>query len=198
MHPPAGDDVETWPTGRLLSAAARLVEHDWNAHLAAWDLNHAGLAALHVLSSGPLTQREIATRVQVEDQTMSRTLDRLERCGYVQRRRDAEDRRRVVVTLTASGRRTCLRASDVSVAEGFFADTVEDVEVLRRALAGIVRTRSQQRWPNAGHLGPPDPEKAAAEETDPGHHDTGHHDTRHRDTGHHDTGHHDTGHRDAG
>jgi len=141
------DDVETWPTGRLLSAAARLVEHEWNTHLARWDLNHASLAVLHVLTPGPMTQRELAAAVQVEDQTMSRTVERMERSGYVVRRRDDADRRRVVVTLTEAGRRTCLRASDIEVAEGYFADAVEDVEGLRRALVAVVRRRSRQRWP---------------------------------------------------
>jgi DNA-binding MarR family transcriptional regulator len=144
----AGDDIETWATGRLLSSAARLVEHDWNAHLSRWDLNHASIAVLHVLTGGPLTQRELAAAVQVEDQTMSRTVERLERSGYVERHRDADDRRRLVVSLTADGRRTCLRASDLTVAEGFF-DGVRDVERLRQDLMAIIRRRSEQRWPEA-------------------------------------------------
>lgn len=142
------DDLETWPTGRLLSAAARLVEHAWNAHLARWDLSHAGLAALHVLLAGPLTQRELAARVQVEDQTMSRTVERLERSGYVERHRDPDDRRRIVVSLTADGRAACLRAGDGAVAEGFFAALGEDLPPLRRALTAIVRHHSGLRWPD--------------------------------------------------
>jgi DNA-binding MarR family transcriptional regulator len=144
------DDVDTWPTGRLLSAAARLVEHEWNTHLARWDLNHASLAVLHVLTAGPVTQRELAAAVQVEDQTMSRTVERMERSGYVVRRRAEADRRRVVVSLTDLGRRTCLRASDIAVAEGYFTETVEDVEGLRRALVAVVRHRSRERWPGTG------------------------------------------------
>jgi DNA-binding MarR family transcriptional regulator len=164
MQRPPDDDVETWATGRLLSAAARLVEHEWNAHLARWDLNHASLAVLHVLSAGPLTQREIAARVQVEDQTMSRTLDRLERSEYVERHRDDDDRRRVVVSLTASGRKTCMRASDLAVAESFFSDAVEEVEALRRSLVGIVRALSQQRWPQ---MLPAEAARVAREDADP-------------------------------
>src|SRR5450755_3591680 len=144
------DELDRWATGRLLSAAARLVEHEWNTHLARWDLNHASLAALHVLLSGPLTQRELAAAVQVEDQTMSRTVERLERCGYVERRRDDADRRRITVTVTESGRGTCLRAGDVEVAEGLFTGGVDDVKGLRTALAQIIRHLSSQRWPAAG------------------------------------------------
>ncbi|HEY6794869.1 MAG TPA: MarR family transcriptional regulator [Kineosporiaceae bacterium] len=143
------DELDHWATGRLLSAAARLVEHEWNSHLAPWDLNHAGLAALHVLLPGPTTQRELAAAVQVEDQTMSRTLERLERSGYVERRRDDSDRRRVVVTLTPAGRAACLRAGDLEVAEALFRGTVDDLPGLRAALAALVRRFSQQRWPDA-------------------------------------------------
>ena len=150
------DELDHWATGRLLSAAARLVEHEWNSHLAQWDLNHASIAVLHVLLGGPATQRELASAVQVEDQTMSRTVERLERSGYVERRRDDADRRRVVVTLTASGRATCLRAGDVAVAEGFFTGGVDDVPALRASLTGLIRHLSSQRWPEPGRTGEPD------------------------------------------
>jgi DNA-binding MarR family transcriptional regulator len=156
------DELDHWATGRLLSAAARLVEHEWNSHLAQWDLNHASLAVLHVLLGGPQTQRDLAAAVQVEDQTMSRTVERLERSGYVERRRDAADRRRVVVTLTPTGRSTCLRAGDLEVAEGFFAAGVDDVEGLRRALTGVIRALSRQRWPGADH-----PTEHSAEHPEP-------------------------------
>lgn len=161
---PSDDDIESWTTGRLLSAAARLLEHEFNADLARWGLNHAGLAVLHVLSTGPMTQRQIATKVQVEDQTMSRTLDRLERSGYVERRRDAGDRRRVVVSLTAAGRKTWMRAADVGAAESYFRDVSDDLEVLRRSLIRIIRGRSLQRWP---HLGEPRADTAAPDRTSP-------------------------------
>jgi DNA-binding MarR family transcriptional regulator len=157
------DELDRWATGRLLSAAARLVEHEWNSHLAQWDLNHASLAVLHVLLGGPLTQRELAAAVQVEDQTMSRTVERLERSEYVERRRDDADRRRVVVSVTAAGRATCLRASDIEVAEGLFEhESVEELQTLRRTLTGIIRHLSSQRWPAAG---------CAAERASPATHD---------------------------
>jgi DNA-binding MarR family transcriptional regulator len=141
------DELDRWATGRLLSAAARLVEHDWNARLARWDLNHAGLAVLNALVDGPLTQRELAVAVHVEDQTVSRTVERLERSGYVERHRDHDDRRRIVVTLTAGGRSTWRHAGDVDAAEDLFEEGTDDVEALRRCLAGIIRRLSRQRWP---------------------------------------------------
>lgn len=140
------DDLEGWPTGRLLSTAARLVEHAWNAHLAAWDLNHAGVAVLHVLGAGPLTQRDLAVQVAVQEQTVSRTLDRLERCGYVERHRDPADRRRMLVSRTPVGAQVLAEAADPATAEAVVLRGVEAPQELRRALVAVVRELSAQRW----------------------------------------------------
>ena len=89
----AADDLTSWPTGRLLSTAARLVEGAWAARLAEQGLTHDGLMALHELGqSQPLPVLELASRCQVTPQTMTRTLDRLERDGLVRRERAAGDR----------------------------------------------------------------------------------------------------------
>jgi MarR family transcriptional regulator, organic hydroperoxide resistance regulator len=97
-------DLSTWPTGRLLAVAARLVEQRWTAVLADLHLTHAGLIALHVLRDGPLPQRTLAQRCQVTDQTMSRTLDRLAKAGFVTRTPDPADARRHLTRLTSRGR----------------------------------------------------------------------------------------------
>ena len=69
--------MHDWPTGRLLSTAARLVEHAWVEALEQLGLSHAGLIVLHVLGPGPLSQTELAKVARVEAQTMSRTLEGL-------------------------------------------------------------------------------------------------------------------------
>ncbi|MEV4151132.1 MarR family transcriptional regulator [Amycolatopsis sp. NPDC049691] len=103
-------DLSTWPTGRLLAVAARLVEHRWTAVLEGMGLTHAGLIALHTLRDGPLPQRTLAQRCQVTDQTISRTLDRLAKSGFVTRTQDPADARRHVTQLTAQGRAVHERA----------------------------------------------------------------------------------------
>lgn len=100
----SGEDPTRWATGRLLSTAARLVEHRWNEGLATFGLTHAGFGVIAHLMGGPLSQHEIAGRTKVEDQTMSRTLDRLERQGHIERAQDATDRRRRIVSVTDDGR----------------------------------------------------------------------------------------------
>ncbi|WP_087509944.1 MarR family winged helix-turn-helix transcriptional regulator [Cellulomonas iranensis] len=92
-----------WPVGRLLSTAARRVERAWDAHLASWDLNHASLPVLVHVSMAPMSQRELADACGVTEQTMSRVVARLERTGYVTRRRHDDDRRRHVIAITPDG-----------------------------------------------------------------------------------------------
>jgi DNA-binding MarR family transcriptional regulator len=135
--------MRDWPTGRLLSTASRLVEHAWLEALTHLGLSHAGLIVLHLLESGPSTQVELAGLARVEAQTMSRTIERLEREGFVERHQDAADRRRRVVARTASGAAVFGRARR-NEAELF--PEVADLPGLRAALLGIIGASGGGRW----------------------------------------------------
>jgi MarR family transcriptional regulator, organic hydroperoxide resistance regulator len=132
------DGPDRWSLGRLLSTAARLVEHDWNAWLAERGLTHAGLLALDALEEGALTQRQLAAASRVEEQTMSRVLDRLERTGHVERRRDTVDRRRLVVTLTPSGRHVLDQIKSTDIADVLVAEHLADPAAFREELLRLV------------------------------------------------------------
>jgi DNA-binding MarR family transcriptional regulator len=135
---PPADGPETWSLGRLLSTAARLVEHDWNAWLADRGITHAGLLALDALAAGPLTQRRLAAASRVEEQTMSRVLDRLARTGHVERRRDTVDRRRLVVSLTASGQDVLDQIRSADIADVLVAAHLDDPAAFRAELVRLV------------------------------------------------------------
>lgn len=139
-------DPASWATGRLLSTAARLVEHAWDAHLDGWGLNHSGFAVLWMVSDGPRSQRELAQAMQVEDQTMSRVLERLERHGHVTRERSTTDRRRIEVSLTGTGRAALAEAGSDDAAERVLAGAVDDLSGLRTQLAQVVAVLSARRW----------------------------------------------------
>jgi DNA-binding MarR family transcriptional regulator len=131
-------EFEDWSLGRLLSTAARLVEHDWNSWLASHELTHAGLLALHALRRGPLTQRQLAAANRVEEQTMSRVVERLERTGYVTRERDSTDRRRLVISPTPAGTAVFERVQAESVADQLVERWVRDSVAFRSELARII------------------------------------------------------------
>lgn len=135
--------MQDWPTGRLLSTASRMVEHAWGDALEKLGLTHAGLVVLHLLSSGPQSQTELAKQARVQVQTMSRTLERLEREGYVEREKHPQDARRHVVSRTAAGRRTWSAASSL---EADLFPPMADTGELREALLGIISSLTATRW----------------------------------------------------
>ena len=145
--PDTTGDAAEWTLGRLLSMAARLVEQEWNSWLATRDMTHAGLLALHALRSGPRAQRELAAASMVEEQTMSKVLDRLERAGYVTRDRDPADRRRLVIRCTPAGERAYRGAIDADVANTIVTARLDDAGAFRRQLiqliAGLLAARGE-------------------------------------------------------
>ncbi len=135
--------MRDWPTGRLLSTAARLVEHAWVDALERLGLTHAGLIVLHVLDAGPLSQTELAKSARVEVQTMSRTLERLEREGYVVRQKHPDDGRRHVVTRTDAGEAAFRSARTL---ESDLFPSIADNAGMRAALLEIIRSTTAKRW----------------------------------------------------
>ena len=127
------DTTEQWPLGRLLSAAARSVERDWDERLRAIGLSHAAVVAIDILiRTGPTGADTIARTARVQPQTMSRTLERMERDGLVERGPHPEDRRRRVVTVTDRGRAAWDTAKHIE------REVLPDDPALRRALGRIL------------------------------------------------------------
>ncbi|MCC2308141.1 MarR family winged helix-turn-helix transcriptional regulator [Cellulomonas chengniuliangii] len=134
-------DMRDWPLGRLLSAAARRVEREWNSHLSHWDLNHASLPVLVHLMARPRSQRELANACGVTEQTMSRILARMQRNGHITRTAHASDKRRHVIAVTEAGRAAVAVAADPVPAEEMTTRGLspEQIDQLRELLA-IVAT----------------------------------------------------------
>ena len=138
-------DMEHWPTGRLLSTAARLVEHAWNERLVRIGVTHAGVIALGVLDSqGPMTQAHLAQIVRVQAQTMGKTLSRLESHGHVVRVRNDLDRRSHMVSITPQGVEALREAQDI---ESTLIEGGELMsEELRGQLRNVIRELGNPRW----------------------------------------------------
>lgn len=137
------DAPDGWPLGRLLSAAARAVERDWDERLRAIGLPHAALIVVDiVIRTGPTGADTLARTARVQPQTMSRTLERLERDGLVERSPHPADRRRRVVTVTDRGRAAWETARHIE------REVLPDDPALRSALVGILERDRGGRSPS--------------------------------------------------
>jgi len=91
-------------TPQLVSVAARLFSRALQARFAQHEVS-AGQwpLLLYLWDQDGLSQKQLSRRVQIEEATTTRTLDRMERDGLVRRVRDESDRRRINVFLTEHG-----------------------------------------------------------------------------------------------
>jgi DNA-binding MarR family transcriptional regulator len=134
QHATAGPGPElTGRLGYLLKHARLRLSELADAALAPYGLDGRELAVLLVLASGePASQQEAAQRLGVDRTTMVALVDALEGKGLVARHPHAQDRRKNVVELTATGGvtlRAATRASD---------------EAERRFLAPLSSSATQQ------------------------------------------------------
>jgi MarR family transcriptional regulator, organic hydroperoxide resistance regulator len=136
-----------WHIGRLVTAAARMLEQAFDANIAELGITHAGFRVLDALAAGPLPQNLLAVRCQVQAQTLSRIVDGLERDGHVVRRRDEEDRRRVLVHPTPAGADLLERARRLTSAHlDVFPTSTDDTDACRRVLTQIIKRLGDDRW----------------------------------------------------
>jgi MarR family transcriptional regulator for hemolysin len=89
--------------------AAKATRAEFDARLAEVGGSLTAFVVLRLADEAPggleLSQRQLAERMGVEAPTMVRHLDRLEKEGLIERRRDAWDRRVTRITVTPAGSR---------------------------------------------------------------------------------------------
>ena len=107
-------EIGNWSINRLLSTAARMLEHSWNNQLKELGLTHAGVTALGVIArEGTISQVRVASIVGVQAQTMGKTLARLESHGHVFRTRNNVDRRSYLLGITSKGKEVLAKAEEI-------------------------------------------------------------------------------------
>lgn len=96
-------------------AASRAITRQYAALLDELGLTYPQYLVLLVLweTPGALSVGELGARLRLDSGTLTPLLKRLESAGIVQRMRDSEDERRVLVSLTDTGRALEERAADV-------------------------------------------------------------------------------------
>jgi DNA-binding MarR family transcriptional regulator len=94
----------------LLSLSGKAGRSRVADRLAALGLRMWHMSVLAALADfGPHAQRDLSDRLSVDPSDMAKVIDQLAGPGHVERTRDDADRRRVLVTLTASGRELLAR-----------------------------------------------------------------------------------------
>ncbi|MEU7133385.1 MarR family winged helix-turn-helix transcriptional regulator [Streptomyces sp. NPDC046261] len=131
----------TMLTPYLLSKVGKAARGLVADRLAARGLRLWHMAALASLADhGPQVQRSLASRLAVHPSDMAKVLDDLARRDWVDRTRDAADRRRVTVALTERGR--AVLAELTAEAEAVEAELLapldpDDQVALRRLLLRV-------------------------------------------------------------
>jgi DNA-binding MarR family transcriptional regulator len=99
------------PLFSLFAAAFRSMGGFWTQAAQGTGLSPAGLGILRVLlARDGLKSSEVAARGWSTPATVTSVVDTLVRDGYVERRRDSQDRRVVRLFVTEAGRRKCEEA----------------------------------------------------------------------------------------
>lgn len=94
-----------------LYSASHAMSKAYKPHLDALGLTYPQYVAMLVLwERDGLTVSEIGERLYLDSGTLTPLLKRLEGAGYISRLRDATDERRVLIQLTAAGRKLKARA----------------------------------------------------------------------------------------
>ncbi|WP_284259165.1 MarR family winged helix-turn-helix transcriptional regulator [Acidocella aquatica] len=89
----------------MLQVVARLQTTSFIGRVAGSGVHPAGAYVLHELwRAAPLSQTELSKRLDIGNATVGQTVKRLESRGLVKRKQSTEDRRVVMVELTAKGR----------------------------------------------------------------------------------------------
>ena len=125
-------------TAFLLGKAGQLSREAFERAIAPMGIRARHYGAMAVLAAeGPHAQRELGEKLQIDRSTMVALVDDLEGMGFVERRRDRQDRRRYELTLTEAG------TEALSKAEGLVEGVQETVlaplnEGQRRELHGLL------------------------------------------------------------
>jgi MarR family transcriptional regulator, transcriptional regulator for hemolysin len=129
------------PIGRVLASTQKLVTRAFEQELAAAGGSQpAWLILLAVKQQAWRTQQEIAVTVGIEGATLTHHLDKLEKSGLIERKRDPDNRRAVLVELTDVGEEMFLKLAqaatrfDKRLRKGLSED---EVDAFRETLARL-------------------------------------------------------------
>ena len=135
----------------LLARASHALWRGFEPRLRAAGLNSLEWRVLATLSdSAPLSVGQLAQEVLAQQPTVTKTLDRLESQGWVQRSPDAQDARRARVALTSAGAAhvaPLLADAQAHEAQRLQALGLHNLDAVRAALQTLVQHFDDQDRP---------------------------------------------------
>ena len=103
-HKGSKSEIDTLNAFIKLMRSVESLNNRLNRHLAEADLTVSQFGTLEVLHHlGPLNQRAIGEKLLKSGGNITMVIDNLEKCGYVERKKDPSDRRAVLIHLTKEG-----------------------------------------------------------------------------------------------
>jgi DNA-binding MarR family transcriptional regulator len=99
----------------------------------------------HLGELQPITAKEIGTRAAMDSVGLTRALNHLDALGFLERRIDPKDRRRIILTLTRAGLNAYNSLAPITVAA--------EEELLQGLTAGerkVLRSLMQRLWEQSG------------------------------------------------
>jgi DNA-binding MarR family transcriptional regulator len=134
-------------TGYVFGRAGLLLLDAVEEALVPHDLQMRHVAVMLLLSEAerPMSQQEMSTVLNLDPTRMVAIIDELERVDYVGRRRNPEDRRRYMVSLTIPGAKALEKAMEVvDAAEDRFFEPLSAKE--RSHLGDVARQLMAPHW----------------------------------------------------
>lgn len=105
---------EEMTVGQLLAQVCRMSGHRLRGHMEKIGLHRGqGFALIHLWHNDGMSQRDLARSMHISPASVTNMLQRMERDGWIERKRDEADQRVVRVYLTAKAKATRIQAKRV-------------------------------------------------------------------------------------
>ena len=156
-----GEDLKKFTLAQLLAHVCRLVGHRRRMKMESIGLHYAqGLILFKLWQQDGISQSELAQALHITSPTATNTLKRMQRDGWVDRRRDESDQRivRVYLTEKAQTLRAEARASFRELDHEMTSILTEkEHQTLRKSLLKVHRYLTSATGPAPGSGQPADP-----------------------------------------
>ncbi len=106
--------VDGMTVGQLLAQVCRMSGHRLRGHMEKIGLHRGqGFALIHLWHNDGMSQRDLARSMHISPASVTNMLQRMERDGWIKRKRDEKDQRVVRVYLTVKAEETRIQAKRV-------------------------------------------------------------------------------------